>query len=285
MRKVYATVFILVLITIILAIGPYLPHPKRWPALINKQTVTYMKTQKLDEISVIIPTYNDGAQMLSATVNNVQAAAARPDLLEIIVVDGGSQDNSIDAIKQIKQIKIATSQGGRGPAINTGIKLASGKIILMLHSDCLFEKNFDMLIRAAFADPSVIMTAFEFDANSAIYPSLKSVERRVSARSKYLWLPYGDQALAIRHRDLQNYFGGQIPNYKMMEDFEFVLQVRNFALDHNKAIAILPQKVFSSPRRFLAKGPAYTAMLNWFFVTAYVWGGATPNAIFAWYYS
>ncbi len=284
MCKLCASVFIVLFSIIILAIGPYLPHPKRWPALISKQAVTYGKAPSLDTISIIIPTYNDGADMLSATVKNVQTAADMPGLLEIIVVDGGSKDNSIKAIENINDIKLATSHGGRGPAINTGIKLASGDIILMLHSDCLVEEHFDVILRAAFADPNVIMTAFEFDANSTVYPSLQSVERRVAARSKYLWLPYGDQALAIRRKDLQNYFGGQIPNYKMMEDFEFVLRVRNFALDNHKSIAILPQKVFSSPRRFLAKGPAYTALLNWFFVTAYVWGGATPDDIFAWYY-
>lgn len=262
-----------------------MPHPKRWPALFNKRTAIYQPTKTLDKISVIIPTYNDGADMLSATINNLLRAAMHPELLEIIVVDGGSKDDSIAAVKDIKNIRIATSQGGRGPAINTGIKLSSGEILLMLHSDCLVEAGFDMLIRSAFVDPNVIMTAFEFSANSDLYPFLKSVEQRVSVRSKYLWLPYGDQALAIRAIDLQQHFGEQIPNYKMMEDFEFVLQVRNFSLDNNRIIAIIPQKVVSSPRRFLAKGSAYTSILNWLFVTAYVWGGATPDEIFAWYYS
>jgi glycosyltransferase involved in cell wall biosynthesis len=283
--KVLMAVLLLSLLTVTLAIGPYLPHPKRWAALANKQTVSYKKTKILETISIIVPTYNDGAEMLSTTIKKIIESAKNSELLEIIVVDGGSRDNSIEAIKDIRNIKIATSRGGRGPAINVGIKLATADILLMLHSDCLLEPNFDVLIRSAFADPKVIMTAFEFDANSTSYPFLKSVENRVSLRSRYLWLPYGDQGLAVRTKDLQNHFGGQIPNYKMMEDFEFVLQMRNFALDNNKIIAILPQKLGSSPRRFLAKGASYTAILNWLFVTAYVWGGATPDKIFTWYYS
>lgn len=277
-------IFVALIAVIILAIGPYLPHPKRWVALVNKRTATYQQIQHLAKISVIIPTYNDGSKMLMATLDAVLNRSEYPDLLEIIVIDGGSSDGSVEEINKYKHISITTARGGRGPAINAGIKLATGEIILMLHSDCILPQGFDMTLRSAFADKDVIMTAFEFDANSNMYPSLKSVERRVSARSRRLWLPYGDQALAIKSQDLKLYFGGQIPNYKMMEDFEFVLSVRNLALDNDKIIAILPQKVISSPRRFLAKGTTYTSTLNWMFVTAYVWGGATPDKIFTWYY-
>lgn len=203
--------------------------------------------------------------MLSATIDRLQTVAANPELLEVIVEEG---DGS-----------------GRGPTINKGIARATGDIILMLHSDCLLEPSFDKLLRSAFANEKIILTAFEFNANSAEYLFLVPLEQKVNMRSKRFWLPYGDQALAMRKKDLDQYFGGSIPNYKMMEDFEFVLRVRDFACDHAKVIEILPQKVVSSPRRFLSKGPSKASMLNWFFINAYVWGKVSPDRIYNWYYN
>lgn len=282
--KIYLTIFILCSLVIILTVGPYLPHPKRWPTLIYKQSPEYITTESHEKISVIIPTYNDGAEMLENLISNILTSTSNSELLEIIIIDGGSQKDYITGFKKPKKIITTSSSGGRGPAINAGIKLAKGNILLILHSDCLLEKNFDVLIRNAFANPNIIMTAFQFATDADKYPTLKSIENRVALRSKYLWLPYGDQALAIRAADLEKYFDNQIPNYKMMEDFELVWRVRDLALDNGKIIAILPQKVVSSPRRFLARGSVYTTMLNWFFVTSYVWGGTTPDEIFRQYY-
>lgn len=271
-------------ILLILAIGPYLPHPKRWQALINKTPLSTQTNAIPNKISVIIPTYNDGYEMLSNTISTTLQNAAHPDLLEIIVVDGSGQDNTISKIVNEFPIKIATASGGRGPTINAGIQLATGNILLMLHADCILYKGFDTKINHYFSDPNVLLSAFQFYADSKKYSTMYSVEKRVAARSKYLWLPYGDQALAIRKSDLHKYFSGKIPNYAMMEDFELVWKLRDIALDHSKIIAIIPQPVFSSPRRFLEKGTTKTTLLNWLFVTGYVWGNLTPNQIFQYYY-
>jgi glycosyltransferase involved in cell wall biosynthesis len=284
MRKI--TIFFLILLLFgIFSIGPYLPHPKRWKALMNKPEACLEETFVTNKISVIIPTYNDGLEMLSKTINTTIQNSKKPELLEIIVVDGGSKNQYVNKVEATLPIKTTIAEGGRGPSLNAGIKMASGEIILMLHADCLLEKGFDKNIHNYFSDPKVIMTAFEFYADSSNYPTMNSIENRVNARSKYLWLPYGDQAIAVRKVDLSKYFNTQIPNYKMMEDFELVWRMRDIALDNNKLIAIIPQKVLSSPRRFLKKGPIKTVLLNWLFVTGYVWGNFTPDQIFYWYYT
>ncbi len=285
MRKIYFTCFVVCSLVIGLMLGPYLPHPARWKLLLSKQEIDWNCPTSTTTISIIIPTYNDGKKLVNSTLQAAINNAERPDLLELIVVDGGSSDDTISTLYNLKNVRVVSARGGRGPAINKGIGLAHGDIILMLHSDCILEKGYDQLLRQAFADPRVLLTAFEFDPDVEHYPFLKILQAQVNSRSHLFWLPYGDQALAIRKSDLDYYFAGQIPNYQMMEDFELVMRVRDIALDNGKIITILPQKVVSSPRRFINKGVVKATLINWFFVTAYVWGGKTPEQLYKLYYT
>lgn len=284
MGKIYFSGFIICALVIGLMLGPYLPNPARWKLLLSKPEVDWNYPTLDDTISIIIPTYHENKSSVVATLNAAIAHAIRPDLLELIVVDGGNDDDTTAALDGYKQLTIVPAHGGRGPAINAGIERAHGDIILMLHSDCILGQGYDQLLRQAFADPRVLLTAFEFDPDVAHYPFLKLLQAQVNSRSHLFWLPYGDQALAIRRNDLDYYFAGRIPNYQIMEDFELVIRARDIALDNGKIITILPQSVVSSPRRFINKGVFKATLINWFFVTAYVWGGKTPEQLFQLYY-
>lgn len=285
LHKGYLAGIIIVSLALGLLLGPYLPHPTRWKLLISKQEVDWGYPISDSTISIIIPTYNEGRDLVASTLYTAQNNALRPDLLELIVADGGSSDDTVSAIKKYSAVKLAVSKGGRGPAINAGIALAKGDIILMLHSDCKLGHGYDQLLRQAFADPRVLLTAFEFDPDVDHYPFLKILQAQVNSRSHLFWLPYGDQALAIKREDLDYYFAGRIPDHKIMEDFELVVQARDIALDNGKIISILPQSVVSSPRRFINRGVLKATLINWFYVTAYVWGGKSPEQIFKWYYT
>lgn len=97
-------------------------------------------------ISVVIPTYNR-AKLLPRAIKSVQQQTLQP--LEIIIIDDGSTDDTVEILKDFKDIKIFRKQnGGISSARNLGIKLASGKYIAFLDDDDQWhEKKLELQIK------------------------------------------------------------------------------------------------------------------------------------------
>lgn len=97
-------------------------------------------------VSVVIPNYN-GEELLKKNLPQVIAAMDNPknNILEIVVVDDGSADKSVNLVKstfpQVKLIK-HTKNRGFSSAVNTGVRGTKGSIILLLNSDVVPEKDF-----------------------------------------------------------------------------------------------------------------------------------------------
>jgi glycosyltransferase involved in cell wall biosynthesis len=95
-------------------------------------------------ISVIIPCYNQG-EFLIQTINSV--LATNYNSIEIIIVDDGSTDNSLEIAEELSKKYdniICIAQKNQGPSVarNRAIKLARGFYILPLDSDDLIDKNY-----------------------------------------------------------------------------------------------------------------------------------------------
>ena len=91
--------------------------------------------QRLSKLSVIVPSYNQGAYLEETLLSVINQNYPN---LELIVVDGGSTDNSVDIIRKYEhQITYWVSEKDRGQshAINKGIQKATGEWISMLNSD------------------------------------------------------------------------------------------------------------------------------------------------------
>lgn len=218
------------------------------------------------KISIVIPVLNE-ARHLPNTLS-IQATD-----VEIIVVDGGSQDETV-AIAQSFGVKVLQSAPGRAAQMNTGAKVASGEILLFLHADTRLPDGFDQMIREALK--TAIAGAFELsiDANQ---PGIRWIEQGVNWRSRYLQLPYGDQALFLRTETFHKI--GGFPDLPIMEDFEFVRTLRQLG-----KIMILPKPVITSGRRWQKLGVFRTTIVNQIVVFAYLIG-ISPTRIQAWYRS
>jgi len=220
-------------------------------------------------ISVIIPVLNEAAT-LATTVQRVQMAEA----VEVIVVDGGSGDETLAIAKSLNIKAIALPQGGRARQMNTGAKQATGDILLFLHADTRVPLNYPTAIRETLARAGAIAGAFELAIDGREW-GLRWVERAVRVRSRLLGMPYGDQALFLPRRTFWDL--GGFPDLPIMEDFELVRRLRR-----RGQIAIAPFPVLTSARRWQKLGILKTTAVNQIIILGYLLG-ISPTTLARWY--
>eukprot|EP00656_Telonema_subtile_P051760 TRINITY_DN7047_c0_g1_i2.p1 TRINITY_DN7047_c0_g1~~TRINITY_DN7047_c0_g1_i2.p1 ORF type:complete len:299 (-),score=62.42 TRINITY_DN7047_c0_g1_i2:360-1256(-) len=243
-------------------------------------------------LSVVIPCRGE-SDTLEKTVRQVLQAADRPEQLQVVIaVDAASDDATMEVAKVVTAqhrsvVCVRSESPGRGAALQAGVATSSGSLLLMLHSDTLLPPGWDSKVRDALGQPGVLMSAFEFglDDSTMMLPrghKHNGVEKTANWRSKWLWLPYGDQALAITRHELEA--AGGVPLQMMMEDFELVVRIRKKALLTGGRIQIIDAPIRCSARRWETKGVRATTMWNWIFVFSYVILGWSPSKIHRIYY-
>lgn len=115
-------------------------------------------------ISIIIPNFN-GATLLEKNMPFVVKAYDNPknNIKEIIVVDDGSSDNSVQVLtKNFSQVKIIKHKINRGfsSAVNTGVRTAKGEYVVLINTDVLPAEDFLEKIQKNFEDKKVFAVSF-----------------------------------------------------------------------------------------------------------------------------
>lgn len=209
-------------------------------------------------LSVIIPCLNEEKRLLDCI-----RSAQRLNPFEVIVVDGGSRDRTVELAEREGARVIKTSRG-RGIQLQEGASASKGEILLFLHADSVIKEDIDLkayirdgfiggFFRLRFDDPSLSFRLIEFFANM---------------RSRLFKLPYGDQAIFVKKEVFQK-IGGFRP-YPFLEDIDLVLRLRKMG----KLIS-LDIPVVVSPRR-LKRGfpfsPILLSIRNVIIVLLYILG-------------
>src|SRR2546426_9499820 len=150
--------------------------------------------------SVIVPTFNEDAN-LAATLRQL---AEHPDV-ELIVVDGGSTDRTVEIAQRFTSYVFVTT-ADRAQQMNLGARHATGDILLFLHADTiLLPGALDEIQRRIIADGAV-GGAFDLHLDSPLRMH-NFVARVSSRRSRLLRLPYGDQGIFV-WRQVLDVLGG-----------------------------------------------------------------------------
>jgi rSAM/selenodomain-associated transferase 2/rSAM/selenodomain-associated transferase 1 len=221
-----------------------------------------------ERISVIIPTLNE-ADNIEKTIERIGTAKNR----EIIVVDGGSHDNTVPLAKSLGATVI-TASPPKARQMNTGAAAATGNILLFLHADTWVPERFDEHVINALSQSNVVAGAFALRIDSPA-SAFRRIERLANWRSRRLRLPYGDQGLFMTS-ELFRQMGGfcDIP---IMEDFELARRLRK-----KGEVVTLAVSAVTSARRWQRRGILRTTLINQLVITAYC-AGFSLEAIERWY--
>jgi rSAM/selenodomain-associated transferase 2 len=206
-------------------------------------------------ISVVIPTLNEEVN-LPVTLRQL---AERPDV-ELIVVDGGSTDRTVEIAQQYTPYVFITHPG-RAHQMNAGARHATGDILLFLHADSfVLPGALDEIQRRIIGDGAV-GGAFDLHIDSQ-RRLCKFVANVASRRSRLLQLPYGDQGVFV-WRQVFELLGG-FPDIAIMEDIAFARQLRR-----QGRLTFIPIGLITSGRRWNANGVLKTTLVNWWVTTLF----------------
>ena len=211
-------------------------------------------------ISVIIPTLNE-EQSLASAVDSVRSQSGHHAAdVEIIVSDGGSQDQTLALADQLGCRTVRAARG-RALQMNAGAQLAAGDVLLFLHADCRLPDDFALLIEQALQQPHTGFGAFAHRIDSPRRP-FRLIESFDNLRARWLQRPYGDQPLFVR-RELFEQSGG-FPEVELLEDLLILKRLRRRA-----RYAMIPACAITSARRWEKLGLFRTTMVNWLVILGY----------------
>jgi rSAM/selenodomain-associated transferase 2 len=219
-----------------------------------------------EHISAIIPTLN-AADTLGQLLGTLRACA---DIREVIVVDGGSSDDTPSAARTAGA-RVITGPQGRGVQLAAGAAVASGDWLLFLHADCGLAPEWEDAAGGFVSAPNASSRAGYFDfALDDSSPAARRLERIVAWRCRVLSLPYGDQGLLIA-RALYDAVGGfaAIP---LMEDVDLVRRLGR------RRLARIGSTCVVSARRYRREGYWRRPIRNIFCLSLY-FAGVPPERI------
>ena len=111
-------------------------------------------SETLPSVTIIVPAYNE-EDNIGATVREIKEFSYPKDLLEIVVIDDGSKDNTADAAKKEGVTVITKENAGKAAALNYGIGLARGEIVGCVDADSYPEEGALMQMVQYFGDEKV----------------------------------------------------------------------------------------------------------------------------------
>ncbi len=187
-------------------------------------------------ISIIIPTLNE-AQAIRRLLD--QLLTVNTDKTEIIVVDGGSDDDTVNVVKQYG-VTVLHCDCSRAKQMNMGAKKAKYDVLYFVHADTLPPASFYEDGKAA------LENGFEAACYRSKFESKKIMLRLNEFFTQFYWLVSrgGDQSLFIKKTKF-NAFGGFDETMVVMEEYPLIK-----ALMQTKQLGLIPKPILISTRKY-----------------------------------
>jgi rSAM/selenodomain-associated transferase 2 len=173
-------------------------------------------------------------------------------------------------------IKTVATSRGRARQMNAGARSSSGDILLFLHADTVITPESLDNVRKTLSRPGVVGGAYRLKIVSPRL-SLKIVSAGANLRSRFLGMPYGDQAIFVKREVFENVGGYE--DIPIMEDVRFVETLRKIG-----KVVLMEDCAETSPRRWEKKGVVIATLRNIALIALYKLG-VNPNRLAGWYVS
>ncbi len=202
-------------------------------------------------LAIVMPVLEEESTVQSAI------AGARRHCDDLIVVDGGSRDRTVELARQAGAMVAEAPRPGRGLQLRTGAALAldaGADVLLFLHADTSLPVSARDAIEQALGEKAVgggFLVDFE-----AAPPLLRLGRRLVDLRTRRLRLPLGDQAQFTTAAAYARC--GGFADLPILEDLDFMRR-----LGRQGSISIISQRATTSSRRFIERGVVRTVATNW----------------------
>ncbi len=214
----------------------------------------------LSKLSIIIPCLNEEA-VIRGLLESLQSARDRG--VELIVVDGGSSDSTVQLVDPLVD-RVLVANPGRGSQMNAGAAVAKGDVLWFLHADSGVKDELPAAILTAMNAAGASWGRFDVTL-SGQQMILRVIEFMMNWRSRLTGIVTGDQGLFIR-RSLFDQVGG-FSDIPLMEDIQLSTTLRK----HARPLA-LRQRLITSSRRWEETGVLRTVFLMWQLRLAYFFG-------------
>lgn len=202
------------------------------------------------KVSIIIPVLNE-AEHIAGTLMSL--ASYRSQGHEVIVIDGGSSDDTVSISEQYAD-RVLYSVAGRAMQMNRGIDEASGDALLFLHADTRLPADAVAKLMHAVED-GYFWGRFNVRLSGKHF-MFRIIERMMNLRSCITGVATGDQAIFVSHESIQ--IVGDYPRLPLMEDIVFSKRLLKLGRP-----ACIRQQVVTSSRRWEDKGILRTMLLMW----------------------
>ncbi len=210
-------------------------------------------------LSIIIPVLNEAADIEAALT---ALSTYRAHGIELIVVDGGSRDDTATRARPLADRVIAAPRG-RAAQMNAGAAIARGDIFLFLHVDTRLPVDADALLRGEFAQSGRAWGRFDvrFDRGGL----LTLIAFAMNLRSRLTGIVTGDQGLFVKRAAFEAV--GGFPPIALMEDVALSVRLKRISRPLR-----LSAHVTTSARRWNKHGALRTVLLMWRLRLAYFFG-------------
>jgi rSAM/selenodomain-associated transferase 2 len=196
-----------------------------------------------ERLSVVVPALNE-AGGIRAALEALAPLRARGH--EVILVDGGSSDGTVEMAAGLCD-RVVKASRGRALQMNAGARAATGDVLLFLHADTRLPPRAEELILN-----SSIWGRFDVQIEGR-HPLLKVVAWAMNLRSRLTGIATGDQAIFVRRAAFPGF-----PEIALMEDVAL-----SKLLKRRCAPACLRARVVTSGRRWESRGVLRTIFLMW----------------------